>query len=73
MEIFLIVLLILSLCLCGIVCTRLYEANKFLEKLSAAYGVSQKLVQAQNELIENQKKYIVILGGVIENEEKEVK
>ena len=67
MEIFLIFLLLLLLCLCGIVCTRLHKTNKLLEKLSAAYDVSQKLVQAQHELIENHKKRIAILISVIEN------
>lgn len=73
MEIFLSVLLFLSCCLCGVVCARLYEANKRLEILSVAYGVRQKLVQAQNELIEKQKKYIETFVSMIGNEEKEVK
>ena len=76
MEVFLIallLLLLLSLCLIGILCIRLYETTKFLEKLSAAYDTSKKLVQAQNELIENQKEYITTLISVIDGYEKEVK
>ena len=75
MEILLLALDILLLCLCGVLCSRLYWANRLIDALNKSCDIKEKLLQAKDELLDKQREYIAVLekASGIDFNEVEVK
>ena len=74
-EIVLLAVCFLLLCLCGVLCSRLYWANQLIASLNKCCEKKEELLQAEQELIENQREYIAALekASGIDFNEMEVK
>ena len=75
MEIVLLVACILLLCLCGLLCSRLYWANQLIDVLNKSYDKKEELLKAKGELLDKQREYIAVLekASRIDFNEVEVK
>ena len=75
MEIVLLVVCILLLCLCGVLCSRLYWANKLIDVLKKCCDKKEELNKAKDELLDKQMEYIAVLekASGIDFNEVEVK
>ena len=75
MEIVLLAVCFLLLCLCCVLCSRLYWANQLIDSLNKCCEKKEELLQAEQELIENQREYIAALekASRIDFNEMEVK
>lgn len=75
MEIVLLAVCISLLCLCGVLCSRLYWANRLIDALNKSCDIKEKLSQAKDELLDKQREYIAVLEKVsgIDFNEVEVK
>ena len=75
MEIVLLAIDILLLCLCGVLCSRLYWANKLIDALNKCCENKEELLQAEEELLDKQREYIAALekASGIDFNEVEVK
>ena len=61
MEIVLLAIDILILCLCSVLCSRLYLANRLIDALNKSCDIKEKLLQAKDELLDKQREYISVL------------
>ena len=61
MEIVFLSVYILILFLCGLLCSRLYFANKLMDALNECLEKKEELLQAQDELLDKQREYISVL------------
>ena len=75
MEIVLLVVCILLLCLCGVLCSRLYWATQLIDVLNKCFDKKEELLQAKDELLDKQREYIAVLekASGIDFNEVEVK
>ena len=75
MEILLLAIEILLLCLCGVLCSRLYLANRLIDALNKSCDIKEKLSQSKDKLLDKQREYIAVLekSSGIDFNEVEVK
>ena len=75
MEIVLLAVCFLLLCLCGVLCSRLYLANQLIDALNKCCEKKEELLQAEQELLDKQREYISVLKkeSEIDFNEKDVK